>query len=227
MTDFGDYRSKYYRPGLNVIERPARLYNNGNGGRHIPYPFEFSPTFHRYRLGEPSRKKKPRTIFVCSMADLFGEWVPDEWIKTVFDACQKAPQHRYLFLTKNPKRYVELYRNSILPVGDRFWYGATSTEPDMPFYYSRMPDDNPHTFLSIEPILRPFGNIKEFPEWVIIGAETGNRKGKIVPKKSWVDEIVKQAHERSVPVFMKNSLITVMGEKNMLREFPWKDDLDR
>lgn len=65
-----------------------------------PYPLGFSPTFHRYRLDEPQHWKKPRTIFVCSMADLFGDWVPDEWIKAVFDACEKAPQHRYLFLTK-------------------------------------------------------------------------------------------------------------------------------
>lgn len=45
-----------------------------------PYPDKFSPTFHRYRLNEPQRKAKSQNIFVCSMADLFGEWVPDEWI---------------------------------------------------------------------------------------------------------------------------------------------------
>ena len=45
-----------------------------------PYPHGFEPTFHAYRLDEPARLTKPRNIFVCSMADLFGEWVPDEWI---------------------------------------------------------------------------------------------------------------------------------------------------
>ena len=69
------------------------------------YPYGFDPTFHRYRLDEPSQVKTPSTIFVCSMADLFGEWVPDEWIQKIFEACADAPQHRYLFLTKNPKRY--------------------------------------------------------------------------------------------------------------------------
>ena len=44
-----------------------------------PYPGKFTPTLHRYRLDEPVRWKKPRNIFVCSMADLFGDWVPDEW----------------------------------------------------------------------------------------------------------------------------------------------------
>lgn len=193
----------------------------GAGGKTEPFPFGFTPTFHRYRLNDPQNTKKPQTIFVCSMADLFGAWVPDEWIAMVFAACLRAPKHRYLFLTKNPKRYVELYAKGILLVRDNFWYGSTSTGPDVPFYYSRMPGDNPHTFVSIEPILKPFGDIEAFPEWAIIGAETGNRRGKVTPEKEWVDTIVKQARKRGVPVFMKDSLLPVMGEENMLREFPW------
>ena len=70
-----------------------------------PYPYGFDPTFHRYRLDRPKIWTKARNIFVCSMADLFGEWVPDEWINTVFAACLEAPQHNYLFLTKNPGQY--------------------------------------------------------------------------------------------------------------------------
>ena len=73
----------------------------------IPYPYGFIPTFHRYRLNDYIGKKG-RNIFVCSMADLFGEWVPDSWIKEVFKACENAPQHNYLFLTKNPIRYAQL-----------------------------------------------------------------------------------------------------------------------
>lgn len=43
-----------------------------------PYPVEFVPTFHKNRLDEPLKRKKPTKIFVSSMGDLFGEWVPDE-----------------------------------------------------------------------------------------------------------------------------------------------------
>ncbi len=92
-----------------------------------PYPYDFYPTFHKYRLGEPARKTKGQKIFVCSMADMFGEWVPDEWIKEVFEACEKAPQHRYFFLTKNPSRYWQLHKNGLLPDKNNFWYGATLT----------------------------------------------------------------------------------------------------
>ncbi len=195
-------------------------------GRNAPYPFDFDPTFHRYKLDEPQHWKKPRTIFVCSMADLFGDWVPDEWIEQVFQACEAAPQHRYLFLTKNPKRYVELYGNGILRVRDSFWYGSTITNANDPFYYSRMPDDNPHTFCSIEPILEPIGieplgTMRVMPDWVIVGAETGSRKGKIVPPKGWIAEIAEACNRCRTPIFMKESLRDLMGD-DFRQEFPWE-----
>ena len=189
--------------------------------KKAPYPFAFDPTFHRYKLDEPQCWKKPRAIFVCSMADLFGEWVPDEWIEQVFEACEAAPQHRYLFLTKNPKRYVDLYGNGILRVRDSFWYGSTITGANEPFFFSRMPDDNPHTFCSIEPIIEPVGTMQEMPDWVIVGAETGNRKGKVAPCKEWIDEIAAECKRRGKPLFMKDSLHDLMGD-DFKQEFPWE-----
>ena len=191
-------------------------------GKIQPYPFGFLPTFHRYKLDEPKHWKKPRNIFVCSMADMFGEWVPDEWIEQVFAACDAAPWHRYLFLTKNPKRYVDLYAKNILPIGKRYWYGTTVTTPEQPFFYSRVPDDNPHTFVSIEPIMGSFGKIKNRPDWVIVGAETGNRKGKVAPCKEWIDEIADECKRCRTPIFMKESLRDLMGA-DFRQEFPWEE----
>ena len=187
-----------------------------------PYPWGFQPTLHGDKLDEPSRWTKPRTIFVCSMADLFGEWVPDEWIAKVFAACEKAPQHRYLFLTKNPQRYIDLARAGKLPPKDNMWYGTTATTPDEPFFYGGAW----HTFVSIEPILRDYsgeiqGMCDTFAQWVIVGAETGNRKGKVVPEKSWIDAITKTCIESNITLFMKDSLIPIIGEENMFRAFPW------
>lgn len=190
-------------------------------GKKAPYPFAFDPTFHRYKLDEPQCWKKPRAIFVCSMADLFGEWVPDECIEQVFEACEAAPQHRYLFLTKNPKRYVDLYGNGILRVRDSFWYGSTITGANEPFFFSQVPDDNPHTFCSIEPILEPVGTMQVMPDWVIVGAETSNRKGKVVPQKEWIDEIAAECKRRRKPLFMKDSLRGLMGD-DFKQEFPWE-----
>lgn len=207
--------------GLNELGVPAKKMN-GNGKEVIaPYPFDFAPTLHRYRLDEPTRKTKPSTVFVCSMADLFGEWVPDSWIEEVFAACEKAPQHRYLFLTKNPQRYGELARAGKLPKKEYMWYGSTLDSMRAKRYPGRLSDN---TFVSIEPLteymdvgLGSFGSA----EWVIIGAETGNRKGKVTPEKEWIDIICEAADITHAAVFMKDSLLPIVGEANMRREFPW------
>ena len=205
------------------LDYPWEQKNKDGSITNAAYPFGFEPTFHRYKLDEPLRWKKPRTVFVCSMADLFGEWVPDEWIEQVFKACEAAPQHRYLFLTKNPKRYVDLYGNGILRVRDSFWYGSTITGANEPFFCIRVPDDNPHTFCSIEPILEPLGTMRVMPDWVIVGAETGNRKGKVEPQKEWIDEIAAECKRRRKPLFMKESLRGLMGA-DFRQEFPWEVD---
>ena len=182
-----------------------------------PYPFGFDPTFHKYRLIEPFLINKPSRIFVCSMADLFGEWVPVSWIEEVFKTCEAAPQHRYLFLTKNPKRYNSIAANDNLP--PQHWYGYTQTGQItiVPQLYS-----NYYTFVSIEPLLSmpdlqflKYDNTK----WVIIGAETGNRKNKVIPDRKWIESIMDQCKAAGVPVFLKNSLKALMGD-NFIQEWP-------
>lgn len=207
--------SKGSGAGNHILKYPVETVN----GRKVQYPFGFAPTFHRYRLGEPERWTKPRNIFVCSMADMFGEWVPDSWIEEVFAACEKAPQHNYIFLTKNPKKYLDLECKCMLPRSDRFWFGTTITKPEE--CYASLNRDF-HYFLSIEPLLEPL-KIEEksrLPEWIIVGAETGNRKNKVVPEKEWIEAIVEQCDRYNIPVFMKDSLIPIVGEENMRREFP-------
>lgn len=180
----------------------------------MPYPYGFIPTFHRYKLDEPQKWKKDRNIFACSMADLFGEWVPDEWIEEVFKACEKAPQHNYLFLTKNPARYNELINNSILgKTGNNMWFGYSYTENNSPKWWN--PDYN--IFASVEPILEPI----EVPhcKWLIVGAETGRRKNKIIPKRKWIEDIVNECQKENIPIFMKSSLADICGEV-LIQEFP-------
>jgi protein gp37 len=202
-------------------ERHVIVSREGAAHKAVPFPFGFDPTFYHYRLKEPQTIKKPQTIFVCSMADLFGEWVPDEWIERVFQACEKAPWHRYLFLTKNPQRLCSLANTDKLPKNKNFWYGSTLDNASALRYPGRFSDN---TFVSIEPLtefmnvgLGSFGSAK----WVIIGAETGNRKGKVTPQKEWVDNICEAAAMLNRAVFMKDSLIPIVGEANMRREFPW------
>lgn len=89
---------------LYVLDEPM----TNETGNAIVYPFGFEPTFHRYRLDYPTKLKMGNNIFIGAMADIWGEWVPKEWINEILDVCRKNPIHNYLFLTKNPKRYRDI-----------------------------------------------------------------------------------------------------------------------
>lgn len=230
---------------IHKLDEPIYDFDNR---RNAPYPFDFDPTFHRYKLDEPQRWKKPRNIFVCSMADLFGDWVPDERIREVFAACEDAPWHRYLFLSKNPGRYCNLERAGIMPKGDNFWFGATFDHSNWPghdgphkihgrpttftlrgkmvhdagdFYFPMYPERN--RFVSFEPLLYDIGAHigSTGAHWHIIGAETGNRKGKVSTQREWVEHIVEYSDKNGIPVFMKESLRGLMGD-DFRQEFPWE-----
>lgn len=200
--------------------------NKDGKTRNAAYPYGFTPTLHEYRLNDPKTRGFGETVFVCSMADLFGEWVPDEWIEKVFDACAEADNHRYLFLTKNPARYIRLAEKGKLPKGDMYWYGSTVTSPTSLIFYS----DRHNTFVSMEPILEPFDDsdesVAEKVDWVILGAETGNRKNKVVPERSWIEGVVRRFQNCGKPVFMKDSMIPIWGE-NILTEVPWSAEHEK
>ena len=208
---------------------PWEQRNKDGSITNAAYPFGFEPTFHRYKLDEPQKWKKPRTIFVCSMADLFGDWVPDEWIQKIFEACDKASQHRYMFLTKNPSRYAELL--NLLPKHRRppnvaeMWFGQSFTGAERNYTPLALPPWQ-YRFASIEPLLRNLSRAEAMEiaatnEWIIVGAETGVRKGKIIPKREWVENIVEAAQITGMKVFMKDSLRELMGA-DFRQELPWE-----
>lgn len=204
---------KYDSPeGLDTMLELEKPYIKN--GKAQPYPMAFYPTFHRYRLNDYIAKKG-RNIFVCSMADLFGDWVPDSWIEDVFAACEKAPQHNYLFLTKNPARYVELTNNTdfFVKTKSNMWFGYSYTGKYSAQWWN--PDYN--IFASVEPILEPI----EVPrcKWLVVGAETGNRKDKVIPKREWIESLVEQCKKYQIPVFMKGNIEEVWGEP-LIQEFP-------
>ena len=136
-----------------------------------------------------------------------------------------------MFLTKNPSRYDELIDKGIIgPADDNLWLGSTVTDLSKKAHWNTAM----HTFWSCEPLLVPWppadsgrGMPEKCPEWVILGAETGNRKGKVVPQKEWVDNIVAKCRMMGTKVFMKDSLIPIVGEQNMIWEYPlglWREE---
>ncbi len=210
---------------LNDLKNPIITVCKDEKERICAYPYGFEPTFHRYRLNDYIGKQG-RNIFVCSMADLFGDWVPDSWIEEVFKACEKAMQHNYLFLTKNLARYdrygVKAYTK---PGIFNLWYGMSVTTKEQ-FNRTWILPEYCNTFISIEPILEDLQVVKgdlrlSCLDWVIIGAETGWRKDKVVPKRKWIEDIVNECRNAygPIPVFMKFSLAEIWGEP-LIQEFP-------
>lgn len=218
-------------PGCVVVTEPVRLMDElGAYVRSTPYPVGFRPTLNRYTMDYPEKRLIPSRIFVSSMGDLFGSWVPDEWIAEVFEACKKAPWHTFLFLTKNPERYVELDKHGMLPVGENFWYGATATNASQ---MSRMShafgsiSRDAKTFLSVEPLMWDITETAGWQismeqsrvDWIIVGAMTGPGGTKGRPPREWLEKIVADAREAQIPVFMKDSLAPVWGT-DLIQEFP-------
>ena len=128
-----------------VLEEPM-LNETGNT---LVYPFGFEPTYHKYRMDYPEKLKMGNNIFVGAMADIFGKWVPDEWIRDVMETCLDNPIHNYLFLTKNPERYTEVGA----PAGlENMWYGTTITCDADADRFNYLPAGC-NTFVSIEPLM--------------------------------------------------------------------------
>lgn len=201
---------------LFVLDKPFM----NEDGKPVIYPFGFEPTLHIYRYDTLDKLKQGQNIFVGAMADIFGEWVPDSWIDDILGICEKHPQHNYLFLTKNPERYTQYG----VPYGkENIWYGTTITCDADAGRFNYLPAGC-NTFVSIEPLMGDIVSKHNVMfrqvDWIIIGAETGHNKNKIVPELQWIKDIVVKADYNSVPVFMKDSLIPIVGEKNMRRDFP-------
>lgn len=113
------------------------------------------------------------------------------------------------------------------------WYGISITNREQAEQAEENIESLPkktNNFISAEPLLENvamtngwyFATENKEVKWVIIGAESGIRKDKIVPKKEWIETLVRTCSYNEIPVFMKDSLIPVIGEANMKREFPWK-----
>lgn len=202
---------------LYVLDKPML----NETGSPLVYPFGFAPTLHRYRMNTLEKLKMGNNIFVGAMADVFGAWVRDEWIAEIFDICRKYPIHNYLFLTKNPERYIQY---GVPTKQENLWYGTTITcDADADRIVSLIIDAR--TFVSIEPLQERISKenieaICKIADWIIIGAETGRNKNKIRPEIDWIKDIVAKADIAKKPVFMKDSLIPIIGEENMRRDFP-------
>jgi protein gp37 len=184
------------------------------------YPEKFAPTFRPERLEAPRHTKVPesaierfqltgdavertawRNVFVCSMADLFGRWVPAEWIDAVFDSCRQSPEWNYLFLTKFPQRYAGL------DFPETSWVGTSVDEQKRVANAEKAfrKIDVPVRWLSVEPMLEPieFGDLRMF-DWVVIGGQSRSSGAPAsFPDPAWVDRLIDRALAANCAVYCK------------------------
>ena len=160
-------------------------------------------------------RKRPQNLLLTGMSD-FSDWNP-EWREEVFARIARNPQHQYIFLTKRPEKIqfsTEL---------DNVWFGVTVTSEKEKGRIKAMREHirAKHYQVSFEPMFDNIGEV-DFTgiEWIVVGTETGRRKGKSESKQEWVWNLTNQAHSRGIPVFMKEDLLPVMGEAQMIQELP-------
>lgn len=161
----------------------------------------FQVTTHEHVLEYPLRWKKPRTIFVNSMSDLFHEDVPDKFITRVFNIMEQASWHQFQVLTKRSERLKQL--SVKLPWPDNVWMGVSVENEDSIY---RIDDlrfvPSSVRFLSLEPLIGQLGKLDlHNVDWVIVGGESGPKARPI--KTEWVLDIKAQCKEQHVPFFFK------------------------
>lgn len=161
----------------------------------------FELTIHEYALELPLRWKKPQTIFVNSMSDLFHKDVPTDFILQVFDVMHRARWHRYQILTKRSDRLLEL--DSYLTWEPHIWMGVSVENKDYIFRMDHLRQTHALIkFLSLEPLLGPLQrlNLKDI-DWAIVGGESGQQARPM--DASWVVDIRNQCQRAKVPFFFK------------------------
>jgi protein gp37 len=152
-------------------------------------------------LNLPLKWKKPQTIFVNSMSDLFHEDVPLSFILEVFDVMRQASWHDFQILTKRSARLLELSPELEWP--RNVWMGVSVENSDYTFRIQHLRLTRASTkFLSLEPLLGPLPDLDlSGIDWVIVGGESGPRARPI--DKTWVVDIRDQCQQAGVPFFFK------------------------
>lgn len=195
------------------------------------YPNGFAPSFRSNALNAPRNTKIPdesktdarfKNVFTCSMADLFGRWVPKEWIDAVMKSVRENNQWDFLFLTKFPQRLSEV------DIPENAWMGTT-VDLQARVHNAEKAFEKVNCkikWLSVEPMIEPlkFTRLDLF-DWVVIGGAsvaegTKNDNGenqKWEPPFEWIYDLVTQCREVGTKIYMKSNL----GIANRILELPF------
>ncbi|GAG50147.1 unnamed protein product [marine sediment metagenome] len=169
------------------------------------FGLSMEPAFHKDRIDDFKKKagKLPKgtKIFVGSSADMWGDWVPKEWIDAVLAVCSQYKGLEFQFLTKNPKRYIEFR------IPSNCIRGITVDTNKRVFEYE---DNCIHIdFISFEPLLEKLEYKTLFlikysdAQWIIIGGDS--TPGAAKPPDEWADEIIDWVRMDDMRVWVKDN----------------------
>jgi ParB/RepB/Spo0J family partition protein len=181
------------------------------------FPNGFAPTLKPRSLLAPRFMKVPDeaktdarfgNVFMGSMADVFGRWVPTEWIEAILAEIRAAAQWNFLCLTKFPKRMAEF------DIPKNAWMGTTvdlqarvaAAEAGFEHVGSK------YRWLSVEPMIEPlrFTHLDRF-NWIVIGGASSTKNDPPTPEWrppfDWIADLRNQARDAGVKVYMKTNLL--------------------
>lgn len=203
----------------------------------------FAPVFYPERLLAPKNTKLPQmdmftdpveqlgkqNVFVCSMADLFGKWVPTEWIEAVLQQAWDNPQWNFLFLTKFPIRMAEFEYPPNTWIGTTVDTQYAVERAEKAFRKVRASGYKGVAWLSCEPMMEKltFTSLEMF-DWVVVGgASKSTQTPEFRPPFTWIVHLWNQAKALDLPVYMKTNLWLDDAHKgievpNRVREYPEK-----
>jgi len=166
-----------------------------------PYEQGFDLRLWPERLEIPLRWRRPRTIFVNSMSDLFHEAIPTAYIVEIFEVMQRADWHTFQVLTKRPERLEALADD--LPWPPNVWMGVSIENRrfvDRADHLRRTPAQT--KFISAEPLLGPLERLDlSGIQWLIVGGESGPRHRPM--HVEWARELRDRCVQENVAFFFK------------------------
>lgn len=209
------HRCRWTMPDGTIAECYAETVANRVAQKAYAEGFEhhyWSP----HKLKEPLGVKEPSHIFLDSMSDLMGHWVPEGEILQVLEICREAHWHTFQLLTKNAPRLLEF------EFPENVWIGVSAPPSQMfgkPLTFKqqqrmviRQRDildkvNVPVRWMSIEPLsfdIAPL--LKDSPlEWAVIGAATNGRRT-YQPEPEWVENVLEVLDAQNTAVFFKGNL---------------------
>ena len=167
--------------------------------------------------------KKPAKIFVCSTIEIFHPRISAKWRDMIFSIINQCPQHTFQILTKMPE-------NIDRHMPDNVWLGVSAGD-DLKKSAERMRNFSKYImqnegfyFLSLEPLIYgdisycSFENVFPLFGWIIVGRLTGHGK-RYDPPRKYIEGIVDNCQELQIPIFLKNNLKEIWGEK-LIQKWP-------